>query len=72
MASFVSKAFTAEVFEPSGKPMTVQTLTLLPFSSWAARATFTGFTHTLAEPISFASAHSFLICSGVAVALSKV
>ena len=48
MASLVSKALTAVVLAPKGKPMTVHTFTPLPLSSCAASATWQGLTHTLA------------------------
>ena len=61
IASRVSAAFINEVFAPSGKPITVQTLTILPSKSLAARATFTGLTQTEAKLYSFASLQSFVI-----------
>ena len=59
IASAASKHFVRFVFAPSGKPITVQTLTPLPRRSRAADATSAGFTQTEAKPSRFASAQSF-------------
>lgn len=48
-ASRVSKIFVSLVVLPSGKPITVQTITCEPASSFAASATWHGFTHTDAK-----------------------
>lgn len=45
-AFFVSKAFSSDVFAPSGKPITVHTLTSESFNSSAAYSTHVGFKHT--------------------------
>ncbi len=63
IASLVSKALTAEVFAPKGKPITVQTLTSLSFRLSAANETHVGFTQTLAKSYSFASDRIFSTCS---------
>ena len=50
MAVWVSKAFTSAAVAPSGKPITVQTFTAEPFSSWAHSSTQVGLMHTEAKP----------------------
>ncbi|MPN60020.1 hypothetical protein SDC9_207743 [bioreactor metagenome] len=45
----VSKALVALTLAPSGKPITVQTLTAEPLSRSAHRLTLQGFTHTEAK-----------------------
>ena len=72
IASFVSKALTAEVFAPKGKPITVHTLTLLPFNSSFASSIFAGFIQTEKNPYSFASLHNLTTSSLVAVAFNIV
>ena len=49
MASLASKALTAVVDAPSGNPITVQTLTGLSLSAFAAVFTHVGLTQTLAN-----------------------
>ena len=63
MASFASKAFTAGVFAPKGKPITVQTLTSVSRNPSAAKLTHVGLTQTLAKSYSLASSINFSICS---------
>ena len=62
-ASFVSKAFTAEVVAPKGKPTTVQTFTSEPSSPVFACLTHVGLTQTLAKSYSRASDSKRSICS---------
>ena len=46
MASLASKTLILVVFAPKGKPITVHTLTKLPFKIFAASSTLVGFTQT--------------------------
>ena len=48
MASRASKALTSGRWAPCGKPTTTDGTTPEPASSWVARATSLGRTHTLA------------------------
>ena len=72
MASCVSNAFTSGVFAPSGKPMTVQTLTPLPSNRRLACSMLQGLMQTDAAPIPSASRQICSTCAGVAVALRIV
>ena len=72
IASLVSKALTAEVFAPKGKPITVHTFTSLPFSSSFASSIFAGFIQTEKNPFSFASLHILTSSSLVVVSYSIV
>ena len=72
IASLASKALTAEVDAPKGKPITVQTLTELSLSNSAAVLTQVGLTQTLANSYFLASSIKERICSLLASAFSKV
>ena len=72
IASSVSKTFTSFVLAPSGKPITVQTLTSVPFKLSAHFLTHTGFTQTEKKLYSLASSKIFSICSSVDSGFNKV
>ena len=71
-AASVSAALPAVDMAPSGKPMTVQTLTSVSARREAHAPTQQEFTHTEANPCSTASSHSRAICSRVAFAARSV
>ena len=57
---------------PKGKPITVQTFTSVPLSSFAANSTKQGLTQTLANLNFLASAHKVLISFLVVCGFNKV
>ena len=61
MANLASKALDSGKVAPNGKPTTVQTLTFVPLSSFAANGTKPGLTHTEANSYFLASLQRPLI-----------
>jgi len=71
-AFLASKAFVSGVFAPSGKPITVQVLTVEFRRRLLTSFVQNGLTHTEAKPKVSASSHTRFMSLSVASGLSRV